>query len=167
MIVCVLTPSLALRAALGEEQQRLREPIALGPQHDEAPVLGQVSPTAHELGVRPGMRLSEALDICPRLGLVTPDPGRAAEIHELVLRRLEGIGAGVDSGREGEIFFESDGLERLHGGPEGVLAAVSGRLGPSVLSAAAPTRLAAFALARQSAGDAAPATRAAVLTEAR
>ncbi len=159
MIACVLTPFLGLRAALGKEQKRLREAVALAPQHDEAQVLGEVSPTAHELGVRPGMSLSEALDVCPRLGLVPPDPGRAAEIHERILRRLEDVGAGVESERDGEAFFDPAGLIRLHGSLEGVLEAVAGKLGPATLVVAAPTRLAALSLARQASRAESPTLR--------
>ncbi|MBN8867824.1 MAG: hypothetical protein J0H98_09750 [Solirubrobacterales bacterium] len=155
----MLIPFLALRAALGPEGERLREPVALAPQHDEAQLLGEVSPTAHELGVRPGMRLSEAIDICPELRLVTPDPGRAAEAHERTLARLESVGAGVESDRDGEAFFDSTGIERLHGGVEGVLSMVAERLGPGTLIAAAPTRLTALALARRLSHEESPPVR--------
>ncbi|MCB0857265.1 MAG: hypothetical protein KDB57_03985 [Solirubrobacterales bacterium] len=123
------------------------EPIALAPQHDGPQLTGEVSPAAHRLGVRPGMGLGEAVDICPELALITPDPARAAQIWEAVLARIESIGASVESERGGEAFFDASGLERLHGDLEGVIAAVSEKLGPSFLVAAAPTRLAALALA--------------------
>lgn len=147
MIVSVLLPLLALRAALEKDQNRLQEPIALAPQHDGPQLTGEVSPVAHRLGVRPGMGLGEAVDICPDLALVTPDPGRASQIWEAVLTRVEATGAAVESSRDGEAFFETAGIERLHGGLEGVLEALDSRLGPSFLLAAAPTRLATLALA--------------------
>jgi len=147
MVVCVLLPLLALRAALERDQKRLLEPIALAPQHDGPQVTGEVSPAAHRLGVRPGMGLGEAVDICPELALITPDPGRAAGIWEAVLIRLESIGAAVESQRDGEAFFDATTVERLHGGLDGVLDAVGRKLGPNFLVAAAPTRLAALARA--------------------
>lgn len=149
MFVCVLLPLLALRAALGDARDRLREPVALAPQHDGTRLIGEVSPAARALGVAPGMGLGEAMDICPDLGLVAPDPTRAEAIHEWVLTRLEGIGAGVESERPGEAFFAAGGIERLHGGLEGVLGAARRRLGPDPRMAAAPTRLAALAAARE------------------
>jgi protein ImuB len=155
MVICVILPLLPLRAALGEDQGRLREPVALAPQHDSAQVVGQVSPVAHQLGVRPGMGLGEAVDICPRLSLVTPDPTRAEAVWEGFLGRLESIGAEVESERNGEAFFLADGIERLHGGLDGVIRRASRRLGPAVRIAAAPTRLAAFAAAHRS-GEGAP-----------
>jgi len=96
------------------------------------------------------MRLSEAVDICPGLGFAPPDPTRTGTIHERALTRLESVGAGTESKRPGEIFFSTAGIERLHGGPEGVLGAVRRALGPDPVLAVAPTRLAAVALARQS-----------------
>ncbi len=150
MFVCVLLPLLALRAALEKEQNRLLEPIALAPQHDGPQLTGEVSPAAHRLGVRPGMGLGEAVDICPELVLVTPDPTRAAQIWEAVLTRIESTGAAVESERDGEAFFDATGLERLHGDLKGVMDAVSAKLGPSFLVAAAPTRLAALTLAGES-----------------
>lgn len=147
MIVCVLLPLLALRAALEKDQDRLQEPIALAPQHDGPQVTGEVSPAAHQLGIRPGMGLGEAVDICPELSMITPDPGRAAAIWEAVLIRLEAIGATVESEVDGEAYFGAGEIERMHGGLDGVLDAVGEKLGPNFLTAAAPTRLAALALA--------------------
>lgn len=156
MIVAVLLPLLALRAALEKDQNRLLKPITLAPQHDGPQLTGEVSPAAHRLGVRPGMGLGEAVDICPDLALITPDPGRAGQIWEAVLTRIESIGAAVESPRDGEAFFEATGIERLHGGLEGVLDALGNRLGPSFLLAAAPTRLAALALAGEQGESPAP-----------
>lgn len=150
MFVCVLLPLLALRAALGDARNRLLEPVALAPQHDGARLIGEVSPAAWALGVAPGMGLGEAMDICPDLSLVAPDPTRAEAIHEWVLTRLEEIGAGVESERPGEAFFATGGIERLHGGIEGILGAARSRLGPDPRMAAAPTRLSALAAARES-----------------
>ena len=159
MVVCVLLPLLALRAALERAQNRLLEPIALAPQHDGPQLTGEVSPAAHRLGVRPGMGLGEAVDICPELSMITPDPTRAAQIWEAVLTRIESTGAAVESERDGEAFFEASGIERLHGGLEGVLDAIDAKLGGSFLVAAAPTRLAALAMAGDQPVDETPGRR--------
>ena len=147
MLVCVILPLLSLRAALGDAQNRLQEAVALAPQHDGAQVIGETSPPAHRLGVRAGMGLGEAIDICPELSLVNPDPSRAESVWGNFLDRIESIGAGVESERPGEAFFLADGIERLHGGLDGVIDRTGRRLGPAVRIAAAPTRLAAFAAA--------------------
>jgi protein ImuB len=64
------------------------------------------------------------------------------------VRRLEGVGAAVESERPGEAFFALDGLRGIHGGDRaGVLAAVRGAAGREGRIGVAPTRLAAFAAA--------------------
>jgi protein ImuB len=77
----------------------------------------------------------------------------AAELTERVVRRLEGIGAGVESERPGEAFFAVDGLRGIHGGDTaGVLAAARGAAGTPVRVAAATTRFAAWVAASGSPG---------------
>ena len=110
--------------------------------------IGEVSGQAESQGVRPGMRVNEALARCPELRLVPPDPARAARVWEQVLQALEEIGAEVESGRVGEGFFAVNGLLRLYGGEAvGVLAAARARVPIRVRIAVAPTRFAAFAAA--------------------
>jgi protein ImuB len=73
-------------------------------------------------------------------------------------RRLETLGAAVESERAGEAFFALDGLRGIHGGDNaGVLAAVRGAVGGRPRIGVAPTRLAAFAAAWKNAGIVAPA----------
>jgi protein ImuB len=151
MIVCVLVPRFALIAALGERETLLREPAALAPEPGREQLVGEVSAAAEACGVRPGLRLGEALARCPELRLVPPDPEGARALWSVVLDRLEGMGAGVESDRSGEAFFSAGGLVRLHGGTlEGVLAATRRRVGRGARIAAAPSRFCAHAAALRS-----------------
>jgi protein ImuB len=80
--------------------------------------------------------------------LAGPDPARAVELWDEVVRRLEGIGAAVESERPGEAFFEVDGLLGIHGGEvAGVVAAARRAAGPKIAAAlriaVAPNRFAA------------------------
>ena len=93
-VICALVPRFSLIAACGERRELLREPAALAPEPGAKGAVGEVSGAAEAHGVRAGMPLGEALSRCPELSLVPPDPGRAMEIWEGALRRLEGIGAG-------------------------------------------------------------------------
>lgn len=78
------------------------------------------------------------------------DPVEAGELTERLLRRLERIGAAVESERAGEAFFALDGLRGLHGGESaGVLAAARGAAGTEVRIGVAPTRFAAHAAAQR------------------
>ena len=58
------------------------------------------------------------------------DPVAAAELTEATARRLEGIGAAVETERAGEVFFALGGLRGLYGGEvAGVTAVASGPSG--------------------------------------
>jgi protein ImuB len=98
------------------------------------------------------MRVGEALSRCPGLVLVPPDPERAERSWEEVLRRLEVIGAEVESERAGEAFFEVAGLVALWGGIGGVLARARREVGAPVRLAVAPGRFCAYVAARQARG---------------
>ncbi|MFT4049005.1 MAG: hypothetical protein QM648_04115 [Solirubrobacterales bacterium] len=128
----------------------MREPIALGPLPGGRPVLGQVSAAAEAFAVTPGLAVGEAFARCPELKLVTPDPARAGSAWEWVLQALERLGAEVESDPEkpGTLFFESAGLEPLHRGFDGVIAAVRDAIRRPVRIGAGPTRFIAQAAAR-------------------
>jgi protein ImuB len=144
-VICALVPRFSLIAACGERRELLREPAALAPEPGAKGAVGEVSGAAEAHGVRAGMPLGEALSRCPELTLVPPDPGGAAEIWEGALRRLEGIGAGVESERAGEAFLRADGLRGIHGGLQGTLAASRKAVAMPARVAAAPTRFASYA----------------------
>jgi protein ImuB len=80
-----------------------------------------------------------------------PDPVEMAERTEAMVRALESIGAAVESERSGEAFFAVDGLRGIYGGDtEGVLSAVREVVGTRARVGIAPTRFAAYAVARHS-----------------
>jgi len=107
---------------------------------------------AEKFGLRAGMRMGEALSRCPELALIAPDPERAERSWEEALRRLEGIGAEVESDRAGEAFFEAGGLEGLYGGIEGVLRSTRDELGASTRLGVGPSRFCAYVAAGTSGG---------------
>ena len=147
-VASVLVPRLFLIAACGERRELLKAPAALAPEPGGEMNVGQASGAAEAHGVREGMRLGEALARCPDLALIPPDPGRAADLWETALRRLEGIGAEVESDRPGEAFFRADGLRGLHGDLAGTLAAARRAVRMPVRIGAGPNRFAAFVVAR-------------------
>ena len=147
-ILCLLIPRFELLAAVGGRRELLQSAIALAPEPDREQVVGEASGAAEACGVHPGMRLSEAMARCPELSLVAADPERASAAWEEVLGRLEAIGAAVESGRPGETYFETAGLNRLYGGHlEGVLARTRRAVGAPARIGVAPTRFCALAAA--------------------
>jgi protein ImuB len=147
MIVCVLIPRFELTTAVSDRSELLRGPVALAPESGGVQQVGEVSLAAEAFGIRPRMRLGEALSRCPELTLVPPDPAGVADSWERLLVRLESVGAAVEPERPGLACFDAGGLLRLHGGIEGVLAAVRSALRIPARLGVAPSRFAAVAAA--------------------
>src|SRR5438552_14985864 len=121
MLAAVVIPAFDLRAALRLRPALEAAPAALAPLPGSEPLLGSVTAAAEAKGVRPGMRLGEALATCPELVLVEQDPATAEQAWEEVLRALEDTGFAVDSAEVGCVYFETRGVERLYGGLEPAL----------------------------------------------
>ena len=149
MIACVLIPGFELRAALRARPGLALRPAALAPEPGTEPLLGPVTATAEAQGVRPGMRMGEALATCPELVLVERDPAGAERDWEEVLRRLEDAGFAVDGRETGCVYFETRGVERLYGGLEAALERALAAVGSSwdPRAGAAERRFAALAAA--------------------
>ena len=145
MIACVAIPGFELRSALRLHPGLALRPAALSPLPGSEPLIGPVTAAAEEAGVRPGMRMGEALATCPALVLVEQDPSAAEHEWEGVLRRLEDAGFAVDSAGLGVVYFETRGVERLYGGLERALAAVGSAWDPR--AGAADRRFTALAAA--------------------
>ena len=149
MVACILIPGFELRAALRARPSLALRPAALAPAEGEEPLVGPVTAAAEAQGVKPGMRMGEALATCPDLVLVEQDPSAAEQAWEEILRRLEDAGFEVDSGDLGCVYFETRGVERLYGGAEAALeralAAVGSAWDPR--AGAAGRRFAALAAA--------------------
>jgi protein ImuB len=116
MVACLTINAFSLRAALQEKPELRERPVALAPAAGERPLVGPCTRAAEEAGVRPGMRLSEALATCPELHLVEQDPAAVEAEWESILRRLEDAGLAVEPAEPGCAYFETRGIERLAGG---------------------------------------------------
>ena len=147
MIVCAIIPRLSLTSALGNRRELLGRPVALAPQAGGPQIVGEATGAAEAFGIRPGMRLAEALSRCPGLILVAADPVRADAIWEDSLQRLEALGAAIEPARPGEAFFAAEPLRAVCGGVESVLGRARGALRPPARVGAGPNRLCAHAAA--------------------
>src|SRR3954467_65748 len=121
MIACLAIPGLELKAALQRTPTLALRPAALAPEPQGEPLLGPVTAAAEAVGVRPGMRLGEALATCPSLALVEPDAAGAERGWEEILHALEDAGFAVEPASLGVAYFETRGVERLYGGLEPAL----------------------------------------------
>ncbi|MBM3634059.1 MAG: DNA polymerase Y family protein [Actinobacteria bacterium] len=116
MIVTARIPLFPLRIAVLEARVAWDDPIALGPAPGEAQVVGECTPAAWAQGVRPGLRVGEAMARCPELDLVVPHPDAARVAADRMSARLEDLGAAVQPMDGGMWSFMAGGLMRLHGG---------------------------------------------------
>src|SRR6266550_9152525 len=121
VIACLTIPGLELKAALRRTPTLALRPAALAPEPQGEPLLGPVTAAAEAAGVRPGMRLGEALATCPSLALVEPDAAGAERGWEEILHALEDAGFAVEPASLGVAYFETRGVERLYGGLEPAL----------------------------------------------
>jgi protein ImuB len=149
MIAAVVIPAFDLRAALRLRPSRQLKPAALAPLPGTEPLIGSITAAAEARGVRPGMRLGEALAMCPQLELVEQDPAIAEQAWEEILRRLEDAGFAVEPGDPGTVYFETKGVERLYGGLEPALKRALQAVGSvwDARAGAAERRFAALAAA--------------------
>jgi len=149
VIAAVVIPAFDLRAALRLRPRLQLAPAALAPLPGTEPFVGSVTGAAEAKGVRPGMRLGEALAMCPELALVEQDPATAEQAWEEILRRLEDSGFAVEPAEPGLCYFDSKGVERLYGGLEPALKRALAAVGTvwEPRAGAADRRFAALAAA--------------------
>jgi protein ImuB len=149
MIACVSIPGLELKVALRRTPTLALRPAALAPEPRGEPLVGPVTAAAEAAGVRPGMRLGEALATCPSLVLVEPDAAGAELAWEEIVRSLEGAGFAVEPASLGVAYFETAGVERLYGGLERALRRARAAVGAEwdARIGAAARRFAALAAA--------------------
>ncbi len=149
MVACILIPGFELRAALRDRPRLGLQPAALAPLPGTEPLLGPVTAVAEAAGVRPGMRLGEALATCPSLVLVDRDPAGVEEAWERIVRRLEDAGFAVEPIEPGCLYFDTRGVERLYGGVAPALKRALRAVGASwdAQAGAAERRFAALAAA--------------------
>jgi nucleotidyltransferase/DNA polymerase involved in DNA repair len=149
MIACILIPGFELQAALRDRPRLGLRPVALAPLPGKEPILGPVNATAEAAGISSGMRLGEALAMCPSLVLVERDPNGVEEQWELIVRRLEDSGFAVEPVEPGCLYFDTRGVERLYGGVSPALRRALSAVGASwtTSAGAADRRFAALAAA--------------------
>jgi nucleotidyltransferase/DNA polymerase involved in DNA repair len=149
MIACILVPGFELQAALRSRPRLGLRPAALAPEPGTEPLLGPVTAAAEAAGVRPGMRLGEALATCPSLVLVERDPSGVEKEWEGILEQLENNGFAIEPVEPGCLYFDTRGVERLYGGVKPALKRALVSVGGSwnASAGAADRRFAALAAA--------------------
>jgi len=89
----------------------------------------RVCERAMAAGVRPGMRISQAVGLCPSLTILEPDPAFYESTQEAILHELQAWSPVVEPAGQGRFFIGIDGLERLYGAPADQVADLLRHLG--------------------------------------
>lgn len=149
MIAALLIPAFDLQATLRDAPVPVSRPAALAPEPTRTPVIGTVNAVAQSKGLRPGMRIGEALATCPDLALLEQNPAGVQQAWEEILLGLEGAGFAVEPLQPGTVLVETAGVERLYGGIEPAIRQALAVVGPvwDVRAGAAERRFAALAAA--------------------
>ncbi|MBI8999403.1 DNA polymerase Y family protein [Corynebacterium sp. CCM 9185] len=73
---------------------------------------------ARASGVRRGMKLRRARELCPALTLIDDDPDRDARLFEQVLAGVDAVAASVEVLRSGLLVVDAAAAARYHGGED-------------------------------------------------
>ncbi|MEX1259058.1 MAG: DNA polymerase Y family protein [Gemmatimonadota bacterium] len=117
--VCLWLPTFELRLELVRTPELDATSVALlapGSSGGRGEIR-QLSERAAEAGARAGMRVSQAISLCPSLTLLEPDPAHYQAATQGILEILEGVSPVVESTEPGVFHVGVDGLERLYGPP--------------------------------------------------
>nr|WP_089900268.1 DNA polymerase Y family protein [Loktanella fryxellensis] len=129
-------------------------PVVLATDGPHGPVVSATNRAGRMAGVRCGLRVVDMRALCPGLHVVPADPdGDRAVLDRLVLWARRWCPWTAPDGPDG-IVMDATGSDHLWGGPAEMLRAIEGSLGALGFAsrpAMAPTRGAAWALARHGA----------------
>src|SRR2546423_14745732 len=107
MIACLSIPGFELKAALRKSPSLALRPAALAPEAGGEPLLGPVTAAAEAAGVRPRMRLGEALATMPRLVLLEPHPAAPQQAWGGIRCAPEDAGVAGGSAARGHAGFRT------------------------------------------------------------
>jgi protein ImuB len=120
-------------------------PLAVGPTDERMPYLGDVSPSASAHGLHTGMRLAEALVLCPGLRILPANPTGERHLFDRLQVIAAGHGLPFEILADGVLLADPRPVVRLHGGLLPVLERLGRELPDHVLRiGAAPTRFSAL-----------------------
>src|SRR6266566_4415145 len=120
---CCWIPLFALRCEEARRPELASQPCALLAP-DTSRRIWQVSPLARRAGAKPGMTVSQAIGLCPALRLCEPDPVHYDEQFTRLLTALRAVSPVLEPAELGRVYVGTDGLERLYGAPEEIVAVV-------------------------------------------
>ncbi|HEM62650.1 MAG TPA: hypothetical protein ENO24_10200 [Chloroflexi bacterium] len=126
-VAYVLVPHFALTVELREDPSLEGQPVVIGGLPQEKGNVYDASPEALEQGVRMGMALRQAEELCPEAIFLPLREGRYTMAFQELLVALEPFSPLIEPHGLGGAYLEVSGLERLYGPDQ--------RLGQSIVQA--------------------------------
>lgn len=111
-ICCLYVPLFALAARLRCEPQLLEEAVAIFQGNGSAARLIAATRRARRGALRPGMTLSQARALLPKLHVRARDQECEKTAQEALLEVAESFSPRVEDAREGVVYLDIQGLER-------------------------------------------------------
>ncbi len=144
-VCCLYVPLFPLAARLRSEPDLLEEAVAIFQGNGSKARLVAATRRARRGALRPGMTLSQARALMPKLNVRGRDPECEKTAQEALLEVAESFSPRVENAREGVVYLDIQGLERHY---------ADGRHGDRPLQADEDLRQVEFALARELMADA-------------
>jgi DNA polymerase-4 len=114
-IIHIHIPAFPIAVARVRRPDLRERPVAVAPLHSERALVLAVSAEARQEGVYKGMPLAKAVQFCPNLNILSPDPeltGKAVQVLSAAVARYTPL---WEPARPGHIFLDVTGTERLWG----------------------------------------------------
>src|SRR5690606_20598098 len=121
---CLFVPELPLQALLRAEPDLHGQPLAIFQGEGARARIQAVSVPARSQGVLPGMRIEEALALCPDLLLRADDEALREAAREAALDAAAAVSPRVEEAAPGLVLVDARGLGKLFGGDRGIASAL-------------------------------------------
>jgi len=114
-IVCLAVPSFELALARLSDPRLRNKPVGIAPVARPRTLLHDVSSEAAADGLYPGMSVQEAMQRCPALRILTPDPARTTQAHATLSHIVTRYAPVWEPTRAGSFLLDLTGTTRLFG----------------------------------------------------
>lgn len=111
-LACLTVPLFPLAARLRSEPELIREALAILEGNGQAARVIAATRAARAAGVRPGLSLPQARALCPKLAVRPRDAISERAAEEALIEVADAFSPRVESGGDGTIFLDLDGLPR-------------------------------------------------------
>jgi DNA polymerase-4 len=114
-IIHIHIPAFPIAVARVRRPELRERPVAVAPLHSERALVLAVSAEARQEGVYKGMPLSKAVQFCPNLNILPPDPELIDRAVRVLSNKVAYYTPLWEPTRPGHIFLDVTGTERLWG----------------------------------------------------